>query len=251
MNSDAREFLKSRRAKVTPEMVGITTSGGFRRVPGLRREEVAMLAAISVDYYNRCERGDLSGVSENILESLARALRLDDAERAHLFDLARAANKTPPRVRRPRPQKLRSSVQQLLDGMTEIPAFVQNGRLDVLGMNALAHAFITQTTMHRINPRTSLDTSFSTMKLPRRSRIGEGWRKTSSLSCDRKRVGTLTTGTSRTSSASSQQRANSSALCGRIIMFGSIEPASKLSIIQSLAFSNCLSKQCNCRETMA
>ena len=138
LKDDVHDFLESRRARITPDMVGMPTGGGLRRVPGLRREEVAMLAGMSVDYYNRFERGNLAGASEAVLESLARALRLDDAERQHLFDLARAANQGPiPRRRRPAP-KLRSGIQQLLNGMTGIPAFVRNGRMDVLAMNDLA-----------------------------------------------------------------------------------------------------------------
>ena len=89
--SETREFLTSRRAKLTPEQAGLRTYGGTRRVPGLRREEVALLAGVSVDYYTRLERGNLSGVSETVLEALVRALQLDEAERAHLFDLARSA----------------------------------------------------------------------------------------------------------------------------------------------------------------
>jgi transcriptional regulator with XRE-family HTH domain len=139
-NSEVREFLKSRRARITPDMAGLQIYGGLRRVPGLRREELAMLAGMSIDYYNRLERGNLTGVSDSILESLARALKLDDAERTYLFDLARAANQKRPRQRRRGPQKLSPSIQHLLDGMTGIPAFVQNGRLDVLGMNDLARA---------------------------------------------------------------------------------------------------------------
>ena len=93
---DIAEFLTSRRAKVTPEQVGLPTYGP-RRVTGLRREEVASLAGVSVDYYRRLERGNVSGVSERVLEALARALQLDDAERAHLHDLAHAANPVAPR----------------------------------------------------------------------------------------------------------------------------------------------------------
>jgi transcriptional regulator with XRE-family HTH domain len=89
--NDIAEFLTSRRAKITPEQAGLPTYGK-RRVPGLRREEVASLAGVSIDYYKRLERGNVSGVSESVLEAFARALQLDDAERAHLFDLARAAN---------------------------------------------------------------------------------------------------------------------------------------------------------------
>jgi transcriptional regulator with XRE-family HTH domain len=97
--SEVREFLTSRRAKLTPDQAGLRTFGGTPRVPGLRREEVALLAGVSVDYYTRLERGNLSGVSETVLEALARALQLDDAERAHLFDLARAMQTTSRRRR--------------------------------------------------------------------------------------------------------------------------------------------------------
>ena len=91
---EIREFLTSRRARITPERAGLN-SYGSRRVPGLRREEVAVLAGVSVPYYTRLERGDMNGVSESVLDALARALQLDDAERAHLFDLARAADGIP------------------------------------------------------------------------------------------------------------------------------------------------------------
>ena len=97
---DVRDFLVSRRARVSPEQAGLPSYGGRRRVPGLRREEVAMLAGLSVDYYGRLERGNLAGASESVLEAVARALRLDDAERQHLFDLARRAD-PPSRVGRP------------------------------------------------------------------------------------------------------------------------------------------------------
>jgi hypothetical protein len=97
---DIAEYLTSRRAKVTPEQVGLP-SYGPRRVKGLRREEVASLAGVSVEYYKRLERGNVSGVSELVLEALARALQLDDAERAHLHDLARAASPVAPSDVRP------------------------------------------------------------------------------------------------------------------------------------------------------
>jgi hypothetical protein len=92
--TEIRDFLTSRRAKITPERAGLPFYGGNRRVTGLRREEVALLAGVSVDYYTRLERGNLNGVSDSVLEALARALQLDEAERAHLFDLARTANTT-------------------------------------------------------------------------------------------------------------------------------------------------------------
>ena len=98
--SEVKEFLASRRARVSPAQTGLTAYGANRRVKGLRREEVALLAGVSVDYYVRLERGNLHGVSEQVLDALARALQLDEAERAHLFDLARAANSIPAARRR-------------------------------------------------------------------------------------------------------------------------------------------------------
>jgi transcriptional regulator with XRE-family HTH domain len=139
--NEIREFLRSRRARITPDQAGLRRyGGGRRRVPGLRREEVALLAGVSVDYYTRLERGNASGVSETVLEALARALQLDDAERAHLFDLARATQtSTSPRRRRAK-QRIRPSVQHMLDAMAGVPAFVRNGRLDILGANRLGRA---------------------------------------------------------------------------------------------------------------
>jgi transcriptional regulator with XRE-family HTH domain len=142
--NEIREFLTSRRAKVTPEQAGLRTYGGTRRVPGLRREEVALLAGVSVDYYTRLERGNASGVSETVLEALTRAVQLDEAERAHLFDLARAAHTTARTRRRPAPQRVRPSVQRLLDAMTGAPAFVRNGRMDILGANRLGYALYSE-----------------------------------------------------------------------------------------------------------
>ncbi|MBN6054751.1 helix-turn-helix domain-containing protein [Nonomuraea sp. RK-328] len=137
--SEIREFLTSRRAKISPQEAGLPTYG-TRRVPGLRRAEVAQLAGVSVEYYSRLERGDLSGVSDHVLDALARALRLDDEERTHLEDLARAAGPGPRRRRRPAPTQVRPSVQRLLDSMTGAPAFVMNGRGDVLATNTLGRA---------------------------------------------------------------------------------------------------------------
>lgn len=135
--AEIREFLTTRRARITPEQAGLRTFGGARRVPGLRREEVALLAGVSVDYYTRLERGNAGGVSESVLEALARALRLDDAERAHLFDLTRGSV-----VRRGRRRRagIRPGVQHLLDGMDALPAFVRNGNLDLVGANRLGRA---------------------------------------------------------------------------------------------------------------
>jgi transcriptional regulator with XRE-family HTH domain len=109
-------------------------------VPGLRRSEVADLAGVSVEYYAQLERGDLAGASESVLDALGRALHLDEAERQHLLDLARAAGPARRARRRPPPRQLRPNVARILDGMTEVPAFVENGRLDVLAANQLAQA---------------------------------------------------------------------------------------------------------------
>jgi transcriptional regulator with XRE-family HTH domain len=141
--TDIREFLTSRRARITPDQVGLNAYGP-RRVPGLRREEVAVLAGVSVPYYTRLERGDISGVSEGVLEALARALQLDDAERTHLFDLARAAGPMAKRRRRSAPKPIRTSVQRLLDAITGAPALVQNGRLDILATNQLARGLYSE-----------------------------------------------------------------------------------------------------------
>ncbi|MFI1996423.1 helix-turn-helix domain-containing protein [Actinoplanes sp. NPDC020271] len=139
-HDEAREFLASRRAKITPEQAGLPSFGGTRRVAGLRRAEVAMLAGVSPDYYTRLERGNLSGVSDSVLDAIAGALRLDEAERSHLYDLARAANTTPRARRRPATPQIRAGVRSLLDAMTDAPAFVRNGRLDILVANPLGAA---------------------------------------------------------------------------------------------------------------
>jgi transcriptional regulator with XRE-family HTH domain len=138
--NEIRDFLTSRRAKLKAADVGLPDYG-TRRVPGLRREEVAVLAGVSVPYYTRLERGDLAGASDSVLEALARALQLDDAERAHLFDLARAAQPVgqPPR-RRPTKHRIRPSVQQVLDAMTAAAAHIGNHRLDILSANGLGRA---------------------------------------------------------------------------------------------------------------
>jgi transcriptional regulator with XRE-family HTH domain len=137
--AEVREFLSSRRARITPEQAGLPAYGGNRRVEGLRREEVAMLAGVSVDYYVRMERGNLSGASESVLDALAHALQLDEAEREHLFALARTAG-TSPRRRRTTPTSVRPAVQQVLNAITDAPAWVRNGRHDILAMNRLARA---------------------------------------------------------------------------------------------------------------
>ena len=146
--SEIRDFLTSRRARITPEQAGLKVSplSGARRVAGLRREEVALLAGVSVPYYTRLERGDARGATDAVLDALSRALCLDDAERAHLFDLVRAANastasaaaaRTPGRPAR---QPVRPELRNMLEAMDGVPAYIRNGRLDLLAGNALARA---------------------------------------------------------------------------------------------------------------
>jgi transcriptional regulator with XRE-family HTH domain len=138
--AEIRAFLSSRRAKITPEQAGLSAYARNRRVPGLRRSEVADLAGVSVEYYAQLERGDLSGVSESVLEALARALQLDEAEHAHLFDLARAAGPAARPRRRTPAHQVRPTIQRLLDLMTEVPAIVNNARLDLAASNLLGQA---------------------------------------------------------------------------------------------------------------
>lgn len=133
--SDVSEFLKTRRGRITPARAGIRELGRTRRVPGLKREEVAMLAGVSTEYYARLERGDLGGVSDSVLNALARALQLDDAERAHLFNLARAASSPGRRRRRAGQPSIRPSIARLLETMSETPAYARNARLDILMAN--------------------------------------------------------------------------------------------------------------------
>ncbi len=138
--SEIREFLTSRRARITPDQAGLSAYGTRRRVPGLRREEVAALAGVSVEYYAQLERGTARGVSDDVLEAVAGALQLDEAERTHLFDLVRAANTARATRRRPTPSRVRSSAQRALD-VIGVPALVRNGRLDLLAANQLGRAF--------------------------------------------------------------------------------------------------------------
>ena len=138
-SDDLREFLTSRRGRVTPDQAGLPTYGEHRRVAGLRREEVALLAGISIQYYTRLERGNARGVSDSVVEAICRALRLDEAERAHLFDLTRAANAAgPPRRRRP-PPRVRPGVQLLVDSMGGA-ALLGDARMDLLAANQLGRA---------------------------------------------------------------------------------------------------------------
>jgi transcriptional regulator with XRE-family HTH domain len=137
--AEVRDFLTTRRARITPEAAALPTYGEQRRVPGLRRTEVAQLAGMSIEYYTRLERGNLAGVSEPVLDSLARALNLDDAEREHLFDLARAASTSARAARRVGGRSVRPSVYRILDALTA-PAYLRNRRFDILAANQMCFA---------------------------------------------------------------------------------------------------------------
>jgi transcriptional regulator with XRE-family HTH domain len=150
--NEIRDFLASRRARITPEQAGLPAYGTHRRVPGLRREEVALLAGVSIDYYTRLERGNLHGVSDSVLDALAGALQLDEAERAHLWDLARATNTTVHTRRRPTQQRVRPSVQRILDAIAGAPAYLRNGRRDILAANQLGHALYSEMYVDPVRP---------------------------------------------------------------------------------------------------
>jgi transcriptional regulator with XRE-family HTH domain len=140
MSKELREFLASRRARMPPEQAGLPRYGARRRVPGLRREEVASLSGVSAEWYAKLERGTATGVSDGVLDAIARTLQLDEAERTHLYDLVRASTPAGRTRRRTVPARVRPGVQQLLDAMTGVPALVQNERFDVLAASPLGRA---------------------------------------------------------------------------------------------------------------
>ncbi|MGO4250245.1 helix-turn-helix transcriptional regulator [Paenarthrobacter sp. RAF54_2] len=137
---DIRKFLVARRANITLAEAGLPDFGDERRVPGLRREEAAQLAGVSVDYYTRLERGNIHGASESVLNAIARALHLTDVEREHLLDLARltpsAADR---RTKTTAAAGVRPSVQRVLDNLA-MPAVVYNARQDLVASNLLGRA---------------------------------------------------------------------------------------------------------------
>lgn len=139
--NDLKEFLTTRRAKITPDQAGLPVYGANRRVTGLRREEVALLAGISVEYYTRLERGSVGSVSDSVLDGLVHALQLTDAERDHLYRLVRTASTPASRAprRAPAKKRVRPTVQRILDQMP-MPAYLRNGRFDVLAANDLGRA---------------------------------------------------------------------------------------------------------------
>ncbi|SFF84480.1 Helix-turn-helix domain-containing protein [Curtobacterium sp. YR515] len=172
---ELRAFLTSRRARLTPQAVGLPDFGGRRRVPGLRREEVALLAGMSVEYYKRLERGNATGFSDVVLDGIARALRLDEAEHRHLFDLVRTANDGDrPRARRSiaRTTQVRPTVQQTIDAMSTVPVFVQNGRLDAVATNALGRALFSEMFTH---PQTTVNAARYVFLDPRAQTFYRHW----------------------------------------------------------------------------
>ena len=144
-NAELRAFLRTRRARLTPEQAGLPVQPGIRRVPGLRREEVARLAGVSTDYYIRLERGRNLNVSESVLKALARALQLNETERTHLLALANL-RRSPSRHRVMSTQRVRPGLLQTLNALTDVPALVIGRRCDVLATNALARALYTDST---------------------------------------------------------------------------------------------------------
>ena len=176
-NAQVRDFLTSRRARITPEAAGMPLYGANRRVPGLRREEVALLAGVSVDYYNRLERGNLAGVSDSVLDAIARALHLDEAELAHLHDLARAASTTPTKRRRRSTAQLRPAVVRLVEAMSDVPAWVRNDRHDILTINQLGRALYAPVLR---DPRRPANTARFTFLDPAAHDFFGDWQKTAS-----------------------------------------------------------------------
>lgn len=142
LSAELSEFLRSRRARLKPEDVGLPSFGRHRRVPGLRREELAQLAGVSVAYYTRLEQGNGRNVSLEVLDSIARALRLSDTERAHLTHLAKPTTKKKQRASITRPQQVRPGLQHLIDAMDTVPAFVLGRRGDILAWNRMARALL-------------------------------------------------------------------------------------------------------------
>jgi transcriptional regulator with XRE-family HTH domain len=230
---DIAEFLATRRAKVSPEQAGLP-SYGKRRVPGLRREEVASLAGVSADYYRRLERGQVSGVSELVLEALARALQLDDAERTHLIDLARAASPVAPKRSRPARKRIRPVVQRLLDQI-EAPAIVSTVHGDYLAANALGRALYAPVFESREQPANSGRFTFLD---PAARDFFPDWERLASelVAALRSQAGrNPTTAASRISSASCRPAAMSSASVGRRTTCASTRRARSACSIRSSA----------------
>ena len=236
-SAEVRAFLTSRRAKLTPEAAGLP-AGLNRRVAGLRRSEVALLAGVSVEYYARLERGAVGGASAAVLDAIARSLQLDDTERAHLLDLARAADGIPTsgRVRRraTKQSTSRASLQWTLDAITDGVAFVRNSHQDLLAMNALGRAFYSP--IIGDGGRTP-NMAPSSLTPPPETSIPTGTcsRKCVSRSCVLRPAGTRTTADCRTWSASCPCAATSFEPYGRHTMSAPMVPGRNGSTIPSSA----------------
>jgi transcriptional regulator with XRE-family HTH domain len=198
VRGEIREFLSTRRAKIRPAQAGLPTYGGDRRrVSGLRREEVAVLAGISNEYYTRLERGNTTGVSDSVIDAIAHALQLDEAERAHLLDLLRSAGTTRPPRRRPARQRVRPTVQRVLDSMVGTPGFVLNGRLDLLAANQLGFALFSPVYADPARPPNTARFLFLDLHAPSSSVTGTRSPTTPSPCCAPRPAATPTTGACR------------------------------------------------------
>jgi transcriptional regulator with XRE-family HTH domain len=223
-STDIRDFLISRRARVSPEQAGLPDFGygGKRRVQGLRREEVAMLSGISVEYYTRLERGKATGVSHEVLDAIARTLQLHDAERAHLFDLVRTAATGRP-ARRPSQERVRPAVQRILDSMPAIPAYVRNGRLDILAANQLGKAVYSQVFLQAQAQAPNM-ARFIFLS-PQAREFFTSWEGIASDAAARRQAGAPTTAAYLTSSASCPPAATNSGSAGPPTTSSSTAPA--------------------------
>lgn len=232
---------------MTPQEAGLTHYGSRRRVTGLRREELALLARISIEYYIRLERGSVRGVSDEVLNSVATALKLDDVERRHLFDLIRSANAIPVGRRGAAPQQVRPSVQQVLNSMTEAAAFVRNARLDVLAANSLGSALYSQALVSTGRPPNLAYFVFIDPAARTFYRIGIASRTTRSEACVPKQDETRRTERCRSWSPSCRPAANSFARAGRPTMSSTTEVASSCSVIRSSVTSTSTTTRLSCQ----
>ena len=236
---EIKEFLTSRRARVSPDQAGLA-SYGPRRVPGLRREEVAVLAGVSAPYYTRIERGNMNGVSESVLDAISRALRLDEAEHAHLFDLARAVRPTSPRRRgRVAKRGVRPSIQHVLDSLTGAAAIVHSARLDNLAANPLGYALYSDMFSRAAGPGPPNSARYVFLD-PGARDFYIDWDRAASdvVAIPRTAAGRdPTTGTCQAWSASSPPRATSSAPAGPPTTSASTTPAPRTSTTPSSATS--------------